>query len=328
MVFYHLVRFTFMKSLSIALILLLGLFGSYAFFAEKAPASPEKNIAGSLYRPAAYNTTGKASAAEPLRQEVTQAYIPEELTFAGERVPLEDYEVYERLDRELISISYRHSHTVRICKLANRWFSTIEPILEANGIPDDFKYLAVAESGLENVISPKNARGFWQFLKETGKSHGLEISGDVDERYHVEKSTEAAAKYLKTAFNKLNSWTTAAGGYNMGVKGISNQMERQQQGNYFDLYLNSETSRYVFRILAYKLLLSNPEKYGFQLGANDLYPPIPHTTVEVTGIVDIADFAHEHGTTYKHLKLLNQWLIGKSLKERKDKKKYTVKIPK
>ncbi len=316
-----------MKSLSIALILLLGLFGAYAFFAEKAPASPDKMSGSLYYHPAVYKTKGKASLAEPLRQEVAQAFIPEELTFAGERIPLEDYEVYERLDRELISISYRHSHTARILKLANRWFPTIEPILEAHGVPDDFKYLAVAESGLENVISPKNARGFWQFLKETGRSHGLEIGSDIDERYHVEKSTEAAAKYLKNAYGKLNSWTTAAGGYNMGVKGISNQMERQQQGNYFDLYLNSETSRYVFRILAYKLLLSNPEKYGFQLQETDLYPPIPHTRLEVSSISDIADFAHEHGTTYKHLKLLNQWLIGTSLKARKGKK-YTIKIPK
>ena len=202
-------------------------------------------------------------------QQVEQAMLPASMHFAGDDVPLHDPDVKESLDRELTSITYRHSHTIRILKLANRWMPVIEPILQANGIPDDFKYLAVAESGLENAVSPAGARGFWQFMSATAKSYGLEISSDVDERYHVEKATKAACKYLLQAKQKFGTWTLAAASYNRGMQGINTQVGKQKTDNYYDLYLNSETARYIFRILAYKQLMSNPQLYGFYLHPQD-----------------------------------------------------------
>ncbi len=205
--------------------------------------------------------------------------IPKSMEFAGEKVPLNDTDVRERLDRELHVNTYWQSNMLLMIKKANRFFPEIEPLLEKYGLPDDFKYLAVAESGLDDVRSPAGAAGFWQFLSSTGKEYGLEINDYVDERYNLELSTKVAAEYLKKSKERFGSWTTAAGAYNAGNAGINKQLERQDVTGYYDLLLNSETSRYVFRILAFKEILSNPEKYGFYLDKEDLYQPIATKTL-------------------------------------------------
>lgn len=259
-------------------------------------------------------------------QYVAQVPIPTSMTFAGETVPLHKRDVREKLDRELTSISFKHSSTIRILKLANRHLPKIEEILRNNGVPDDFKYLAVAESGLENVISPKKAKGIWQFMEGTAKSYGLEVSEDVEERYHLEKATVAACKYFKKAKNKFGSWTTAAASYNRGMNGMNRQINNQASSDYYDLYLNSETARYIFRILAYKQFLNNPQQYGFYLNSSDLYPNIAHKTIVISSITNIANFAKSHQTNYKYIKELNPWLKKTYLKA-KAGKSYSVKIP-
>lgn len=253
--------------------------------------------------------------------------IPDNVEFSGEAVPLDDFEVFERLDREMHVNTYFHSSTFQNLKLANRWFPVIETILKEHGIPDDFKYLAVAESGLKNKISPANAVGYWQFLKTTGIKYGLTINGTVDERYHFEKATVAACKYLNQAHKKFNSWTLAAASYNMGIAGLGNRLAVQKEANYYDLLLNSETSRYIFRILALKLILSNPSEYGFCFDDYDLYEPLIFKSVEVKkSIPDLVAFAKEHEISYKTLKYLNPWLRTKSLTV-KESQSYVIKIP-
>ncbi len=264
--------------------------------------------------------------ANTLNQYITQPYVPPQIHFAGEAVPLHQYDVRERLDREITNLSYRHSGTLHVLKMSNRWFPTIERILRANNIPEDFKYLAVAESALENVVSPAKARGFWQFMHETAKSFGLEVSSDVDERYHVEKATVAACKYFKKAHAKFGSWAMVAASYNMGMGGVNKQATNQQTYNYYDLYLNRETSKYMFRILSYKIMMENPTQYGFHLNSSDLYQEVPHRTIMVKSISDIATFARQNGTTYKRIKLLNPWLRKTSLKA-KGGKSYAIKLP-
>ncbi len=258
-------------------------------------------------------------------QVVTQVYVPSSMTFAGESVPF-DQDTKERLDRELTTNTYRHSATIRILKLSARYFPIIEEVLRANGVPDDFKYLAVAESGLENVSSPKSAKGYWQFLDSTGKSYGLEISSDVEERYHIEKSTLAACKYFKQAHERFGNWTMAAASYNMGMSGLSNRVSEQNENNYYQLHLNSETARYVYRILAFKQIMTSPSQYGFHFYHEDLYSPIATKTIAVTHIENIPRFSKEHGTTYKMIKKLNPWLKRTSLKA-KTGKSYSIKVP-
>lgn len=253
--------------------------------------------------------------------------IPEKVNFAGERIPLEDPEVRERFDRELIVNCYRHSATIRYIKLANRWFPVIEPILKRNGVPDDFKYLAVAESGLDNVVSPAGARGFWQFMKAAGKSYDLEINKEVDERYHVEKATQAACDYLKNGKRRFGKWTLAAAGYNMGNGGLSKRLKDQMVEDYFDLYLNNETSRYVLRLAALKTVMKDPEGYGFFMEPRDLYQPIKTTTLVVdTTVKNLNAFAKEVGTNYKTIRYLNPWLRSTKLPNNSGKK-YEIKIP-
>ncbi|MBP7497935.1 MAG: lytic transglycosylase domain-containing protein [Bacteroidales bacterium] len=254
--------------------------------------------------------------------------IPEKVDFAGENVPVNFFDVRERLDRELIVNTYWQSNTILMLKRAYRWFPIIEPILKANKLPDDFKYLALIESGFEMKVSPAGAAGFWQFIKETGKKYGLEINEEVDQRYDLPKATEAACKYLKEAFFKYNSWTIAAASYNLGMGGISRQLERQKVDNYYDLFLTDETSRYIFRILALKIIYKNPTEYGFYLRKKDLYPVIPTYTIEVdTSILELADFAFSQKINYKILKYFNPWLRQPFLKN-KDKKKYNIILPK
>lgn len=252
---------------------------------------------------------------------------PEEISFAGTKVPLEEPEVAERLDRELHTNTYFHSNTILYFKRANRWFPVIEPILEANGIPDDFKYLALVESGLQNVVSPMGATGYWQFLEETARESGLTVNGEVDERYHVEKSTEAACRYLKAAYEKYGDWALVAASYNVGMNRISSELERQKASNYYDLLLNTETGRYVFRILAVKQIFENPTQYGFNIRKKDLYPGLEYRELELTGSVeDFADFAKENNISYKILKYFNPWLRQAYLKNTENKV-YTVKLP-
>jgi len=254
--------------------------------------------------------------------------MPKNLTLAGEPVPMDDQEVLERMDRELLVNSYWHSQTLQNLKLANRWFPIMEPILAKNGIPDDFKYLAVAESNLRNVVSPAEATGFWQLLEATAKENGLVVTAEVDQRYDVERSTEAACRYLKRAYDRYGSWTLAAASYNMGMGGLDRKLSDQQVKNYYDLFLSTETSRYVFRILAFKLIYEQHERYGFVLDEEDLYPPLEYREVTVSAsVADLQAFAREQGSNYKMLRYLNPWIRSSKLTVLPGKP-YTLKLPK
>jgi membrane-bound lytic murein transglycosylase D len=253
--------------------------------------------------------------------------LPEQLSFAGEVVPLQDLDVRERLDREFLVNTYFHSQTLLFIKKANRFLPVIEPILAKYNIPDDFKYLPLAESGLGNAVSPKNAVGFWQFREETAKHYGLEINKEVDERYHVEKSTEAACKYLLESYAIYKNWTLAAASYNMGRAGLNRQLKRQMANNYYDLLLGEETSRYIFRVLAIKTILEHPDAYGFSLKDEDLYNPVKVKELMVdSAIMNLAAFSHVQGINYKILKLFNPWLRDISLTNLKHKT-YYIKVP-
>ena len=239
---------------------------------------------------------------------------PNDMNFAGEIVPLREFDVKERMDKELIRYIYYHSATIMNIKRAARWKPEITRILRKQNIPEDFFYLCVAESHLSNATSPVGAKGFWQFMKATGKSYGLEISSQVDERYDPIKSTYAACKYLKDAHRIFKNWTLVAASYNMGMGGVRKQMKRQKVNNYYDLYLNKETAAYVFRILALKTILEHPENYGFDLNKMQLYHPLRYKTVKVDStITDLVGFALERGTNYKMLKILNPWLLKDQL---------------
>ncbi len=264
---------------------------------------------------------------DKLFHEGTAMYFPTTTDFAGETAPLHVVDVRERLDRELLINANLHSTTTLVIKRANRAFPIIEPILAKYGVPDDFKYLAVIESGLVNAVSSAGARGVWQFMPETAKEKGMEVNDFVDERYHLEKSTEAACKYLLAAKNKFGSWTMAAASYNGGMNGVNKKIEEQQVSNYYDLALTEETSRYVFRILALKEIMKNPGKYGFNIYPTDLYSPIPTKKIEIDStITDLASFAKTQGINYKILKIHNPWLRDKKLVN-PSKKKYEIEIP-
>lgn len=254
--------------------------------------------------------------------------LPNNLDFAGERVPVEQPDVYERLDREFLVNTYWQSNGLLLFKRANKYFPIIEPILKRNGVPDDFKYLAVIESSLLDVVSPSGASGFWQFMKPAAKDYGLEISDTVDERYHLEKATEAACKYLLKAKQLTGSWTMAAAAYNAGVGGMNNQATAQKTNDYYELWLNQETSRYIFRILAVKEIMKNPKKFGFHFETKHLYNEVPTFTIMVdSSITNLTDFAKKHNITYKELKLHNTWLRDRKL-DNKQGKTYYIKIPK
>ena len=254
-------------------------------------------------------------------------YIPDTVLFCGEPVPVDFFDVKESLERELLVNSYYHSQTILFIKKAARYFPVIEPILKENNIPDDFKYLAVAESGLANVVSPSKAVGFWQILSGTAKDYGLEVNDEVDERYHLEKATGAACKYLQASYDKYGSWTTSAASYNVGRRGVDRQINKQKETDYYDLLFNEETARYVFRIIALKLVLESPEKYDFHLSKDELYKPIPYKEVIVDSPVESwADFAQENNTNYKILKKLNPWLREKNLMN-KSGKEYIIYVP-
>jgi hypothetical protein len=263
----------------------------------------------------------------PQEYKIISPKVPDDLYIFGERVPTENFEVYERVDRELLVNTYWHSATILAIKRAARWFPVIEPILKANNIPDDFKYLAVVESNLENVVSPAGATGYWQFIKSAAKQYGLEVTDQVDERYDVIKSTEAACKYLNTAYAMFGNWTMSASSYNAGINGIEKWSGLQKAESYWNLVLNSETSRYVSRIIAMKLIMENPAAYGYALSPDDLYQPLEYKEVELnSSVADFADYATSLGINYKTLKLYNPWLRDTSLKI-KNGTVYKIKVP-
>ena len=257
----------------------------------------------------------------------TGQYMPTSADFCGEKTPLQITDVQERFQRELLVNCYLQSSTLLIMKRANRFFPIIEPILKENNIPDDFKYLCVIESSLTNATSAAGAKGFWQFMPDTAREKGMEITESVDERYNLVKATNAACKYLQTAKDKFGNWTSAAASYNGGMGGISRNLEAQKVDSYYDLLLTDETQRYVFRILALKEIMKNPKLYGFNLEKNELYEQIPTKIVEVDStITDLATFAKTQGINYKVLKLHNPWLRDKKLVN-VAKKKYQIEIP-
>ena len=262
-----------------------------------------------------------------ITHEGTTFYFPTEVDFAGENMPLEIPDVRERFDRELLVNANLHASTILIIKRANRAFKIIEPILEKNGVPNDFKYLAVIESSLINAVSQSGAKGVWQFMPATAKEIGMEVNESVDERYHLEKSTEAACKFLLAAKEKFGSWTLAAASYNGGITGVNKQIDIQKVSNYYDLLLNDETSRYVFRILALKEIMKAPQKFGFEIPKQDLYELYPTRKIEIDSTVNnLADFAIRQGVNYKILKLYNPWLRDTKL-DNKTRKKYLIELP-
>lgn len=253
--------------------------------------------------------------------------LPEQASFAGEPVPLHIADVKERLDRELQMNVYLHSNTLFLIKRAKRWLPQIEKILEANDIPEDFKYLPLIESNLLNVVSPKEAAGFWQILKTSGTELGLEINDEVDERYDPIKATYTACKYLRKAYDKFGNWTLVAASYNRGMAGIQRAVNDQQVDSYYDLYLNEETSRYVFRLLAMKEIINNPSRYGFKVNLRHLYDREEVVTVEVSETIpDLVSFAKKHNSNYKLLKRHNPWLRDTRLTVRKGKR-YKIAFP-
>lgn len=254
-------------------------------------------------------------------------YFPNQMNFADENTPLQIADVKERFERELLVNANLDASTLLIIKRANRAFPVIEPILKKYGIPDDFKYLAVAESALMNATSSAGAKGFWQFMPETAKEKGMEVNDIVDERYHLQKSTEAACKYLLDARNKFGSWTLAAASYNGGLTGVNKQIVSQGVSNYYDLLLTEETHRYVFRILALKEIMQNPDKYGFMVVPEELYQNIPTRKIIIDSTIsDLASFAKAQGINYKILKIHNPWLRDKKLVNI-SKKRYEIEIP-
>jgi hypothetical protein len=273
---------------------------------------------------------------EPVTEEMTfvegmnyamPVPIPDSITFAGESVPTDLFYVKEQLDRELTVNTYWHSSTLLTLKRANRWFPMIDSILAKNGIPSDFKYVALVESGLLNVVSPAGATGFWQFLEKTGKEYGLEINKEVDERYHVEKATEAACDYMKKSYSKFRNWTLVAASYNAGQGRIDETIEKQQEKSFYNMYLPEETSRYIFRILAIKIICEDPVEYGFKLEKGDLYKSLDIKTVKVTSTIsDLPAFAHRQNTTYRMLKELNPWLRSDKLTVRGGEE-YLIALP-
>lgn len=268
-----------------------------------------------------------AKEAEPIKKPESVYYMPDTLLFCGEKVPLQYFDVVESLDRELLINTYWQSQTILLMKRGNRFLPIIDSIMARYKIPRDLRYIAIIESGLSNVASPAGAKGYWQIMEVTGKEFGLTVNSEVDERCNIELSTIVACKYLKRAYDKFQNWTLVAASYNMGMAGLQKKMDEQKQQSYYDLDLNAETARYVYRILAMKLIFENPEKYFFNVPTKRLYPEIPTKTIVVDyTIPSLNDFAIEHETNLKVLEILNPWLMGKSLTN-VNKKEYKIKIP-
>lgn len=265
---------------------------------------------------------------ENVPQIVKGMDLDKSFEFCGESLPMDNFDVRERLDRELTVNTYWHSSTILSIKSTMRFFPTMERILKEEGVPTDLKYIAVAESALRNAVSPAGAKGIWQFMKGTGNEYGLEINDEVDERYHLEKSTRAAAKYLKSLRNRFGSWANAAAAYNMGGGNMNKHLREQQAESYFDLNLNEETSRYYFRLVAIKNILENPRAFGFYLDKEDYYKALDdYRVVEVDSSVENwGAFAAEQGISYRILKVYNPWLIDSKLTNRSGKT-YEIRVP-
>jgi len=292
---------------------------------EKEAAASEIEVIESVSAPSTIKAIPQSGMG--FQNNVYSPPMPSSMTFAGEPVPLNDFEVRERIDRELMVNTYWQSSTLKMIKLAHRYFPTIEKILQEQGMPDDLKYLALAESGLTNATSSAGAKGFWQFLKSTAIQYGMEVNGEVDERYHLEKATVGACKYFRKAKAKFGDYTMAAASYNMGMTGLKNQAVRQKNDYYYDLLLNDETKRYVPRIIAIKEIVSNPEAYGFFVQDHEKYPPVDQYREVLVdkSIPNLADFAIEQGINYKILKFYNPWLRDNVLTVQKNR--YKIKIP-
>lgn len=253
--------------------------------------------------------------------------LPEKINFAGEAVPLDQPDIVERMEREIYVNAYWNSNTILMMKRAGKFMPVIEPILKKHGIPEDFKYVALVESGLMNVVSPAGARGFWQFMDNTAKELNLEVSNDVDERYHLEKATEAACLYLKKAYNRFGNWTSVAASYNIGISGLTRRKNEQQVPNYYDLLLNEETSRYLFRILAFKEIFEDPKSFGYDIHPRHLYamPTLREVKID-SSVEDLAAWAIKNKSNYKELKIYNPWLRTNKLAVKKGKS-YIVMLP-
>ncbi len=289
-------------------------------------------LAGSLLF--LFSCTEKMPPAEVEKEPVicTERFVlpplPEAVSFCSVSVPINDFDMQERLDKELIVNTYYHSSTIQSLKRANRYFAVLEKELKAAGIPEDFKYLCMVESNFAQVTSPSGAKGFWQFMPETAKEFNLRVDREVDERLHIVKSTQAACAYLRQAYNRLGDWTLVAASYNMGIGGVEKALKEQEVDSYFDLYLNNETSRYVFRILAMKLIFENQQAYGFNQEELELYDPIETRHVELGETVEnLMSWARKQGTTYRKLKLLNPWIKGDKLTVKKGES-LTIELPK
>jgi len=260
-----------------------------------------------------WSTREKAESAPyfDLPQQIKSVKLSRDFNFAGETIPIND-DTRERLDRELLVNAYWQSTTMLHLKLAHKYFPEILPVLQEKRIPEDFLYLAVAESSLRNATPSSNAKGFWQFMKPAATEMGLIINDEIDERFHLEKSTRAACSYLLQLKNRFKTWSNVAGAYNMGPTAFANAMNKQKENSYFDLSINEETSRYVFRIIAIKEIMRHPEDFGYYIEEDHHYRKSPgFTYVPVTQpITNLADFAHEHGLTYRMLKYYNPWLIS------------------
>ncbi|MDD2419723.1 MAG: lytic transglycosylase domain-containing protein [Bacteroidales bacterium] len=264
---------------------------------------------------------------EGFSQEVRVPPIPEQADFCGEEVPLHYTDVQESFKREITSLSYFHGTMIYTMQLDSRYGATIKRILEEEGVPQDLYYICIAESGIQPVVSPANAAGYWQFLSSTAREYGLVVDSEVDERYNIEKSTRAAAAYFKKAYEEFGSWTMAAASYNTGFSNVRYRMDIQSLDNYYDMQFLEETGRYVFRALAFKTILNNRETYGFYLDREDLYKPLEYKEVEITGAVaNWSDFAREHGTNFKVLKIFNQWIRANQL-DNKMRRRYIVQVP-
>ena len=307
----------FIKNI-LALVGFVFVIGSLIYAVQEKPSQNEKVL---------QNHEAKPDKNVSDSYQISAIDIPVDLNFAGEAVPQDDPEIMERVDREFLVNTYWQSNALLLMKRANKYFPVIEPILAKNGIPDDFKYLAVAESGLQNVVSPAGATGFWQIMKGTGREYGLEVNDNVDERFHLAKSTQVACEYLNKWKSRFGTWTLTAAAYNAGPAGIQKYMDIQKVDDYYDLLLGQETGRYVFRIMAIKEILSHPEKYGFDVEKEDLYEDVPTFSVEVAEpISDWADFADTYEINYKILKRHNPWLREAHLNNASGKK-YQIEIP-
>lgn len=296
----------------------------FFLFISTCNDSPKKE-----QHPPAFTGAGVSGQKKGMPQVVEDMKLKKSYAFAGESLPMNNFDVYERLEREMLVNTYWHSSTLLNIKASGRYFPVIERILQEEGVPDDFKYIAVAESNLRNAKSPAGACGIWQFMKGNAEHYKMEVRREVDERYHVEKATRAACNLMKDLKKRFGTWTMAAAAYNFGETRLAKEIKMQRAKSYFDLNLNEETSRYLFRIVALKALIEDPQTFGYYLEKQDYYKPLDNfKVIEIDKSIDnLGDFAIEHGTNYRILKVYNPWLRTASLPNPSGKL-YKIKVPK